>query len=192
MTPTTRKLQEIHVNLWGSHDLLLLSEKTFICLLFNKFTLKSWILLLKSKDEFFNTFKLWLLCAEKISGEKHGCFQTNDKGEFINTVLKDFHKKRSIIIDYIAPYMYKEYRMTEQYFSTLTSMKDSILIDSRLPINFLAETIDTANYLHNRLSSKRDGSTIIPEKGLTNARQNLKHVGIFKSRVSIFIPTQKR
>ena len=73
MTPTTRKLQEIHANLWESHDSSSLSGKTYIGLLLDKFIQKSWILLLKSKDELFNAFKLWLSCTEEASGKKLGC-----------------------------------------------------------------------------------------------------------------------
>ena len=70
-------------------------------------------------------------------------------------------------------------------------MKDLILIDSDLPVNFWAEAMNTANYLHNYLPTKRDGPTIIPEKAWPNVRQNLEHVRIFRSRVSKFILTQK-
>ena len=59
-------------------------------------------------------------------------------------------------------------------------MKDLILINSSLPVNFWDEVIDTANYLHNRLSTKQDDPTII-----------LEYMHIFGSRVSTFILTQK-
>ena len=71
-------------------------------------------------------------------------------------------------------------------------MKDSLLIDSGLPVNFWAEAMDTANYLRNQLPTRREGPTFIPEEALTNTRQNLEHVRIFGSRVSIFIPSKKR
>lgn len=70
----------------------------------------------------------------------------------------------------------------------LAIIKDLMLINSCLPVNFWAEVIDTANYLHNCLSTKRDSHTIIPEEAGMNARQNLEHVRIFGSKVSTFIP----
>ena len=36
-TPTTRRLLEIHANLWGPQDLFLLSEKIYVSLLLVKF-----------------------------------------------------------------------------------------------------------------------------------------------------------
>ena len=66
-----------------------------------------------------------------------------------------------------------------------------MLIDSDLPVNFWAKAMDTANYLHNYLPTKRDGLTIIQEEAWTNVRQNLEHMRIFRSRVSKFILMQK-
>ena len=42
-------------------------------------------------------------------------------------------------------------------------MKDSLLIDNGLPVNFWVETIDTVNYLHNRLLTKRGEPSFIPK-----------------------------
>ena len=66
-----------------------------------------------------------------------------------------------------------------------------MLIDSDLLVNFWAEAMDKANYLHNYRLTKRDGPTIIPKKIWTNVKQNLKQVRIFKSRINTFIPMQK-
>ena len=58
ITSTNRRLQEIHTDLWRPHNLRSLSGKIYISLLLNEFTKKSWILLLRSKNEFFDAFKL--------------------------------------------------------------------------------------------------------------------------------------
>lgn len=41
MTPTTRRLQEIHTDLWGPHNPPLLSGRNYIALLLNEYTRKS-------------------------------------------------------------------------------------------------------------------------------------------------------
>ena len=57
ITPPAKKLQEIHVNLWGRHNPTFISDKNYIVLLVDEFTRKSWIILLRSKDQFFDLFK---------------------------------------------------------------------------------------------------------------------------------------
>lgn len=52
--------------------------------------------------------------------------------------------------------------------------------------------MDTANYLRNRLQIRREGPIFILKEIWTNTRQNLKHICIFGSRVSTFIPSEKR
>lgn len=169
MTPTTRKLQEIHADLWGLHDPPSLSKRTYVGLLLDEFTRKSWVLVLRSKDEFFDVFKLWLPRAEAC-GEKLGYLQTDGRGEFIRAALKSFCEDRNITIGYVVPYMHKENGIAGRCWRTLAIMKDSLLIDSGLPVNFWAEAMDTTNYLRNRLPTRRNSVIVIPEEAWTNTR----------------------
>ena len=89
ITPTMRRLQEIHADLWGPHEPVSISGKNYVTLLLDEFTRKSWIILLRSKDEFFDTFKLWLSRVE-VCRNKFDCLRTNGRGEFISTVLQRF------------------------------------------------------------------------------------------------------
>ena len=136
MTPTTRKLQEIHDDLWGPHDPPSISGKHYVGLILDEFIQKSWILLLRSKDEFFDAFEHGLPRAESSSGEKLGCVRANGGGGFISTALKAFCEDRGMNIGYAAPYMHEENGLAEGCWRTLAKMKYSLLIDSSLPINF--------------------------------------------------------
>lgn len=71
-------------------------------------------------------------------------------------------------------------------------MKDSLLIDSGLLVNFWAKVIDIANYLYNRLPTRCNSVTVISKEAWIKTRQNLKHIEIFGSRVSTFISSKKR
>ena len=89
MTPTTRRLQEVHADLWGPYEPASISGKSYVALLLDKFTRKSWVLMLRSKDEFFDAFKLWLPRAE-AGGSRLDCLQTDSRGEFISVALQGF------------------------------------------------------------------------------------------------------
>ena len=92
MTPITKKLQEIHTDLWGAHDSASISGKNYVALLLDEFTRKSWIILLRSKDKFFDIFKLWLPRAEAYR-DKLNYLRTNSGREFISTALQSFCKE---------------------------------------------------------------------------------------------------
>ena len=113
MIPTTRRLQEIHADLLGPHKPASISGKNYVALLLDKFTRKSWIILFWSKDEFFDTFKLWLPRTEAY-GNKLDCLRTNGRGEFISAALQSFCEERGIKIGYAAPYMHEENGIAEQ------------------------------------------------------------------------------
>lgn len=55
-------------------------------------------------------------------------------------------------------------------------MKDSLLIDSSVLVNFWAEAMDNANYLRNRLLTRRNSVIVIPEEVWTNTKQNLEYI----------------
>lgn len=60
INPITRRLQEVQADLWGLYKSTSILSKNFVVLLFDKFTRKLWILILKSKNKFFDIFQLWL------------------------------------------------------------------------------------------------------------------------------------
>ena len=147
---------------------------------------------MRSKDEFFNAFKLWLPRAE-AGGNRLDCLRADGGGEFISAALQSFCQERGIKIGYAAPYMHEENGIAERCWRTLAQMKDSFLIDSGLPTQFWAEAMDTANYLRNRLPTRRtDKAVIISEEAWTKVRQDLSHIRIFGSRISTHILFEKR
>lgn len=152
----------------------------------------SWILLLKSKDEFFNIFKFWLPRTEAY-GSRLDCLQIDGREEFISIVLQNFCQEQGIKIGFTAPYMHEESGIAEQCQKTLAKMKDLLFINNKLPTQFWAKAMDIANYLRNRLPTKciAGKTVIIPEEAQIEVRQNLKYIHIFGNRISTHILSEK-
>lgn len=110
----------------------------------------------------------------------------------MNAALKNFCHKKDITICYTAPYMYKTKKIAEQCWKTLAIIKDLLLIDNGLLINFWVEAIDKVNYSCKQLLTKYKSHESISEEAWTNTRQNLKCMYIFEGRMSILIPDKKR
>lgn len=64
MTESSEKLEEVHVDLWGPHNPPSLSGKTYAAILLDAKTWKSWVMYLRSKDEFVDVFQAWLPVVE--------------------------------------------------------------------------------------------------------------------------------
>lgn len=106
-------------------------------------------------------------------------------GEFISA-------KQNYICNQKAPYMHEKNGPAERGWRTVVTMKDSLLIDSGLHLEFWAEAMDTANYLRNRLPTKSQRGELIPEEAWTEKKQDVSHIKVFGSTVSVLIPKEKR
>lgn len=192
MTKVEGKLDEVHVDLWGPHHPASLSGKTYAAILLDAKTRKTWVIYLRSKDEFIDAFQVWLPKVENECNRSMKALCADGGGEFISAKLKDICDKKGISIKYVAPYMHEENGLAERGWRTVVTMKDSLLIDSGLPLEFWAEAMDTANYLRNRLPTKSQRGEMIPEEAWTEKKQDVSHVKVFGSVVSVLIPKEKR
>ena len=119
--------------------------------------------------------------------------RADDRGEFISHKLRRFWEKRGISIKHTALYMYKENRLAKRGWRTILTMKDSMLIDSGLLNGFWAETMETANYLQNRLPTRsKNHGKMIPEEAWIGRRQDLYYIRIFGSLAFCNILEEKR
>ena len=89
MMPISKKLQEVHADLWSPHKPAYIMKKNYVGLLLDKFTRKLCILLLKSKDKFFDALKLWLPRTEARKKKLDRLWVDNRK-EFISAALQSF------------------------------------------------------------------------------------------------------
>lgn len=165
MTPTTNKLEEVHADLWGPHDPPSQFGSTYAAILICEHTRKTWILYLRGKDDFIDAFQAWLPRAKSESECSMKVLRANGRGKFIsNKVLNVLWEERHL--NKVCCSVYALEKWTGQTrWRTIVTMKDSMLIDSRLPNGFWAEVMETANYLQNRLPtrSKTHGKMISEE-----------------------------
>ncbi len=182
MTPTKEKLEEVHADLLRPHHLASRSGNIYAAILMCEHSRKTWILYLRTKDEFVDAFKIWLLRVETESNCNMGAVRADRGGEFVSIKLRDFCNERGIQIRYATPYLHEENGLAERGWKTLVTIKDALLIGNELPIDFWAKAMETANYLRNRLSTKTRGyGEVIPEEKLRGSRQNLSHLRIFSN-----------
>lgn len=136
MIVTTDKLEEVHNNLWGPHNLPLQSRSSYAAILLCEHTRKTWTLYLWGKDDFVDTFQAWLPYMETKSNRSMKVLQVDRGGEFIFAKLQTFYKRHSIAIKYIALYIYKKNGLAKRGWRTIVMIKDSILINSNLLNDF--------------------------------------------------------
>ena len=78
------------------------------------------------KDKFVNVFQIWLPKAENESKMAIKAFRTYKKGKFISAKLREFYKKKSIMIKYIALYIHKENDLAKYGWITVITCNDLV------------------------------------------------------------------
>ena len=193
MMAKSRKLEEVHADLFGPHNPLSQSGSQYTAILMREHTRKTWTFYFRRKNDFVDAFQVWLSRVEAESEDLLGILRADSRGEFISTKLRLFYEKRGIAIKYAAAYMHKENGLAGQGWKTIVTMKDLMLIDSSLPNNFWAEAIETASYLRNKLPTRsKNHEKVIPKESWTGWQQSLSHVHIFGSLVLANIPEEKK
>lgn len=73
--------------------------------------------------------------------------RVNRGKKFISNALKLYCQEKNIKIGYAAPYIDQKNEISEKCWRILAIIKDVLLINSRLSVNFWAKAINTLNYL---------------------------------------------
>ena len=92
-----------------------------------------------------DAFQIWLPRVENESKCTLKTLRADEEGEFISIKLRVFCEKRRIALKYEAQYMHKENGLAEREWRTIVTMKDSLLLNNRLLLDFGARAMDTVN-----------------------------------------------
>lgn len=165
MTSTTSKLKEVHTNLWGPHILPSQFGSVYAEILICEQTQKTWTLYLQGKDNFVDVFQVWLPQVKSESRCSMKILKIDNSREFISKKLCLFCEKQGIAIKYAISYIHEENGLAKRRWQTIVTIKNVILIDSRLPNRFWAKVMETANHLWNKLliRSKSHGKVVSKE-----------------------------
>ena len=60
MIKVNKKLDIVHIDFWEPYYPISIGSKTYVTILFDAKTQKTWVIYLWSKDEFIDTFQVWL------------------------------------------------------------------------------------------------------------------------------------
>lgn len=121
----------------------------------------------------------WNKSVLKLAGRNSDIYKMTLEGNSSIPPSKTSARRKALPTGYAASYMHKDNGIAKWCWRTWATIKDLLLINSTLLVNFRAEVMNTANYLCNWLPTRCGGPFFIPKKVLTNTRPNLEYLGIF-------------
>lgn len=117
--------------------------------------------------------------------------RTDNGGEFCNKNMQEYMKKIGIKHETTAPYTPQQNVRSQRDNRTIVESVRTMLLQKNLPHFLWAEAVNTAVYLLNMTPTSRNPSKS-PHEIWTGKKPSFKHLKVFGSAASVFIPKQHR
>jgi hypothetical protein len=184
-------LDIIHFDVCRQMIVLFLGNFIYYVLFINDYSRKTWIYLLKAKDEVFNKFQEFKALVENISGRKIKILRSDNGGEYTSNELKDCCREERIKRELTTPYNPKQNGVAERKNISIVEAVKAMIHDQGLPMHLWEKTSSTIVYVQNRSPHKILGNKT-PEEVFTGKKPEASHLRIFGCLVYIHVPKEKR
>ncbi|KAI3771092.1 hypothetical protein L6452_02246 [Arctium lappa] len=144
-------LNLLHMDLFGPRNVMSIGKKSYYLIIVDDFYRFTWVYFLRTKDETSGLIKSFVLRVENQKNLRVKVIRSDNGTEFKNNDLNNFCEEKGIERQYSAPRTPQQNGVAERRNRTLIKAARSLLADSKLPITFWAEAVNTACYVQNRV-----------------------------------------
>ena len=192
---TTQPFELIHSDLCGPITPSSHSGKRYFIVYIDDYsrTAFTYFLNTKTATEIVSVFQEFLSRVEAmLPTVKFSRFRCdNARGEYDNSLMRGFLRVSGISFEPSPPYSQHKNGVSERMIGTLATKARSMLLDSQLELEFWAEAVSTATYLHERSPSQTlNGMT--PFEMLWRKKPVLEHLRRFGCAAYRLIPKEQR
>lgn len=185
------KLELVHSDVCGPMSNPSLSDNKYFILFIDDFTRMTWVYFLKQKSEVFSVFKKFKALVEAQSGCKLKTLRTDNGKEYTSGDFNQFCEDLGIQHQLTVSYSPQQNGVSERKNRSVLEMARCMIFEKKMPKFFLAEAVNTAVYLQNRLPTRAvNGMT--PLEAWSGFKPSVKHLKIFGSICYAHIPDVKR
>ena len=169
------------MDLFGPVNVMSMSKKRYALVIVDDYSKYTWVLFLHSKDETPQMVIDHLKLIELDSKSLVRAIRSDNGTEFKNQLLNDFCSDKGISRQYSAPRTPQENGVVERKNRTLIEVARTMLSESRLPMYFWAEAVNTACYTQNRTLINKDLMKT-PYEIMNNKKPTLKYFHVFGAK----------
>jgi hypothetical protein len=152
---------------------------------------KTWLYLLKAKDEVFNKFQEFKAEIENLTSKKIKILRTDNGGEYTYKEFVSFCKSAGIRRELTIPHNPQQNGVVERKNRSIEETVKALMNDQGLSMYLWEEVAITAIYVQNR-SPHRISKDMTPEEAFSGKKHNVEHLRIFGCPVYIHISKDKR
>ncbi|GKF20772.1 putative ribonuclease H-like domain-containing protein, partial [Tanacetum coccineum] len=147
----SKPLHMLHMDLFGPTNVKSLIKKSYCLVVTNDFSRFSWVFFLAIKDETSGILKTFITKIENQLDHKVKVFRSDNGTEFKNSIMNQFCEIKGIKREFSMARTPQQNGVAERKNRTLIEAARTMLVDSKLPTTFLAEAVNTACYVLNRV-----------------------------------------
>ncbi|GJX34278.1 putative ribonuclease H-like domain-containing protein [Tanacetum coccineum] len=144
-------LHFLHMDLFGPTFVKSLMKKMYCLVVTDDYSRFTWVFFLASKDETSGILKSFITGIENLVDHKVKMIRCDNGTKFKNREMNKFCKKKGILRQYSVARTPQQNGVAERRNMTLIKAARTMLADSKLPITFWAEAVNTACYVQNRV-----------------------------------------
>jgi hypothetical protein len=168
-----------------------LGGKKYAYVVVDDFSRYTWINFIREKSDVFEVFKE--LCL-KLQREKESPvikIRSDHGKEFENNKFAEFCSSEGIHHEFSSPITPQQNGVVERKNRTLQESARAMIHAKKLPYHFWAEAMNTAYYVHNRVTLKKETPTTLCEvwKG---RKPTVKYFHVFGSKCYILADREQR
>ncbi|KAJ9548880.1 hypothetical protein OSB04_021423 [Centaurea solstitialis] len=126
-------------------------KKSYCLVIIDDYSRFTWVFFLRTKDETSGLIKPFVKRVENQVNLRVIVIRSDNGTEFKNADLNSFCEEKGIERQFSAPRTPQQNGVAERRNRTLIEAARTMLADSKLPITFWAEAVNTACYVQNRV-----------------------------------------
>ena len=169
------------MDLFGPVNVMSMSKKRYALVIIDDYSKYTWVLFLHSKDETPQMVIEHLKLIELDSKAPVRVIRSDNGTEFKNQLLNDFCSDKGISRQYSAPRTPQQNGVVERKNRTLIEAARTMLSESRHPMYFWAEAVNTACYTQNRTLINKDLMKT-PYEIMNNKKPTRKYFHVFGTK----------
>ncbi|CAB3988289.1 Retrovirus-related Pol poly from transposon TNT 1-94 [Paramuricea clavata] len=188
---TTQLLELIHSDVCGPMNTDSIGGSKYILTFTDDYTRYVTVYFLKNKSEVYEKFQEYVSMVENFTGLKVKTLRTDNGGEYVSNDFSKYCVNKGIVHQYSNPYTPQQNGVSERLNRTLMESAKSMIFHANMPINFWAEAVNTAVYLHNR-SPTTSLNMKTPYELWFSKKPDVSNLKVFGSVCFIHIPSNLR
>jgi hypothetical protein len=184
-------LDLIHSDVCGPMPVRSLGGSLYYVIFIDDYSRKTWLYLLKSKDEVFSKFQEFKAEIENLTNKKIKTLRSDNGGEYTSKEFVAFYKSAGTRRELIVPHNPQQNGVAERKNRSIEETIKSLLNDQGLSMFLWGEAAMTTIYVQNR-SPHRILKDMTPEESFSGKKPNVENLRIFGCPVYSHIPKDKR